>query len=86
MFGELDGVRHVGVHEVLDAPDAVYVGGLGPWWELLGKGADVGPVSGAGEFGDFGAGGAEFGDGFGVDEVWDDDVAGFVELVKKGVG
>lgn len=32
-----------GVEEVLDAPDPCRRGGRGPWRELFGNGADVGP-------------------------------------------
>lgn len=58
------------MHEELNAPDPVS-GGVGsgsdgPWWELLGEGADVWPFPGAGEGGGGGccfAEGGEFGGG-----------------------
>ena len=48
------------MHQVLDAPDAG--GGIrGPWGELLGERADVGPGAGAGGGCEGGGGGAEGG-------------------------
>lgn len=49
------------MEEVLNAPDAV--GGVGgPWRELLGKGAQMGPLAGFGERAGVVAGGAETGE------------------------
>ena len=53
-FGELLATGHVGVEEVLHAPDAAVGGGGGrggPGGELFGDGADVRPFAGAGEVG-----------------------------------
>ena len=72
-------VRHVRVEEMLDPPDAV--GGVGgPGGELLGKGAEVGPVAAFGERADGGAGGAEGGDlRCGEDAGEDDEALGVEE-------
>lgn len=86
MGDEFGGVGHVWVHQVLNSPDTVHVGGLWPWWELLWECANVRPIASAGEFGDFCASGAELLDGCFIDELWDDDVADFVELVEEWVG
>lgn len=70
---------------MLHAPDAVGVVGGRPRGELLGEGADVGPGAGAAEGGDGGAGGAEGGDFRRGEQGGDDDIAGGVELVEKGM-
>jgi len=70
---------------VLHAPDAVGVVGGGPGGKLLGEGADVGPGAGAAEGGDGRAGRAEGGDFFWGEQGGDDDIAGGVELVEKGM-
>ncbi len=54
-------VRHVRVEEMLDPPDAMARVG-GPGGELLGEGAEVGPLATFGERADGGAGEAEGGD------------------------
>lgn len=85
MGDEFGGMGHVWVHQVLNSPDTVYVGGLWPWWELLWECTNVRPIASAAELGDFCASGAELLDSCFIDELWDDDVADFVELVEEWV-
>lgn len=71
---------------MLDTPDAINVSLLWPWWKLFWQGANVCPLSGTSQLGDFCAGLAEPDDGVFIDEFGDDDVTDFVELVEERVG
>lgn len=74
------------MHQMLHTPDAVDISLLWPWWKLLWQGADIGPLSGTSQFGNFSACCAEVCYGLFIDQFWDDDVADFVELVEERVG
>lgn len=67
----------------MHTPDSTCCG-VGSWldvpgWKLLGEGADVGPISRAGENDCFGGGGAENGELFGSEDVGYQDEAITVE-------
>lgn len=66
------------MHEVLDAPDAVF-GGEVPWWELLAYGADVWPLAGSAELFGLLAGLLESSELRSADDAADDDEAVSVE-------
>lgn len=73
------------MHEVLDSPNAVHVSFLWPWRKLFWESTDVGPVSLARELGDFSAGRTQLFYSLLIDELGDDDIADFVELIQKWV-
>ena len=87
-FGKVLAAGHVGVEEVLDAPDAAF-GGRGrggwPWGKLFGDGAEVWPAAGAGFCGCRCGDGAVVLDFGGGEEVADDDEAVALEGVEVGV-
>ncbi len=71
--------------ETYNSPNTVHVGLDWPWRELLWEGADEWPFAFAGDICNVCACGAKLGDCSVIDEFWNHDVAGLVELVEERV-